>query len=50
MVMAIEWAKKYQLINEKSLWYKEKWEKGKVFDNSKGKLLWKFEYKMRQSS
>ena len=50
MVIAIEWAKKYQLVNEKAVWCKEKWGKGKFFDNSKGKLLWEFEYKMRQSS
>ena len=25
MVIAIEWDKKYQLVNEKAVWYNEKW-------------------------
>ena len=50
MVIAVAWAKKYELIDENAVWYKEKWEKGKVLENDKGKLVWDFEYKMRQSS
>ena len=46
MVIAIEWAKKYQLVNEKAVWYNEKWEKAKIVENSKGKLTWDFEHKM----
>ena len=50
MVLAVAWAKKYEIIDENIVWYKEKWEKGKVFENMKGKLVWDFEYKLRQSS
>ena len=50
MVLAVAWAKKYEIIDESIVWYKEKWEKGKVFENMKGKLVWDFEYKLRQSS
>ena len=50
MVIAIEWAKKFQLVNEKAVWYKKKWDKGSVVENSKRKLIREFEYKMRQSS
>ena len=50
MVIAVAWAKKYELIDESAVWYNEKWEKGKVLENDKGKLVWDFEYKMRQSS
>ena len=48
MVLAVAWAKKYEIIDENIVWYKEKWEKGKVYENTKGKLVW--EYKLRQSS
>ena len=37
MVLAVAWAKKYEIIDENIVWYKEKWEKGKVFENMKGK-------------
>ena len=50
MVLTVAWAKKYEIIDENIVWYKEKWEKGKVFENMKGKLVWDFEYKLRQSS
>ena len=50
MVLAVAWAKKNEIIDENIVWYKEKWEKGKVFENMKGKLAWDFEYKLRQSS
>ena len=50
MVIAVAWARKYELIDENAVWYKEKWEKGKVLENDRGKLVWDFEYKMSQSS
>ena len=50
MVIAVTWAKRYELIDENAVWYNEKWEKGKILENDKGKLVWDFEYKMRQSS
>ena len=50
MVIAIEWAKKYRLVNEKAVLNREKQGKGKVVENSKGKQLQEFEYKMSQSS
>ena len=30
MVIAVAWAKKYELIDENAVWYNEKWEKGNV--------------------
>ena len=50
MVLAVAWAKKYEIIDENIVWYKDKWEKEKVFENMKGKLVWDFEYKLRLSS
>ena len=38
------------MIDENIVWYKEKWEKGNVFENMKGKLVSDFESKLRQSS
>ena len=50
MVLAVAWAKKYEIIDENIVWYKERWEKGKVFENMKGKLVWDFEHKLRLRS
>ena len=50
IVQAVAWAKKYEVIDEHIVSYKEKWDKGKVFENMNGKLVWDFEYKLSQSS
>ena len=35
VVLAMEWAKQEELIHQQTVWYKEKWEQGKVLENKK---------------
>ena len=50
MVLAIEWAKQEELIDQQTVWYKEKWEQGTVLENEKAKLIWDFDYRVRKSN
>ena len=33
MIMAVNWAKEYELIGNDVIWYKERWERGAVLEN-----------------
>ena len=33
MILAVTWAKKYELIGVDTIWYKERWERGMVLEN-----------------
>ena len=44
MIMAIAWAKEYELVSGDMVWYKERWERGTVLENERGKLVWDFEF------
>ena len=48
MIMAVNWAKEYELIGNDVIWYKERWERGAVLENERGKLVWDFEFKLRK--
>ena len=50
MVLAIEWAKQEELIDQQTVWYKKKWEQGKVLENKKAKLIWDFEYRVKKKT
>ena len=50
MVLLVEWAKQEKLIDQQTVWYKEKWEKGIVLENDKAKLIWDFEYRVRKTN
>ena len=50
MVMAVEWAKEYELVGDDTIWYKERWERGTVMENEKGKLVWDFEFHLRKTT
>lgn len=50
MITAIAWAKKYELINEDTIWYKKKWEREKVVENDKAKLILDFEFHLRKTT
>ena len=50
MIMAVNWAKEYKLIDDEMVWYKERWERGAVFENDKGKLVWDFEFNLQKST
>ena len=32
MILAVAWAKEYELIGEDTVWYKERWERGTVLE------------------
>ena len=48
MVFAKEWAKISKLLDKNVKWYEHSWEKGKVLENEKAKLLWDFEFRTRK--
>ena len=50
MIFAVAWGKQEGLLAEETVWYKQKWEKGKVLENEKAKMVWDFEYKLRKSN
>ena len=45
-IMAVEWGKK-GLLPEKTRWYNERWEKGRVIERDVKKILWDCEHKIR---
>ena len=42
MVMAVSWAKEYNLLDKNVKWYQEKWSRGHVLENSQAKVVWDF--------
>ena len=50
MILAVEWAKEYDLIGTDTVWYKELWERGTVLKNGKAKLVWDFEFHLRKTT
>ena len=50
MILAVEWAKEYDLIRMDTMWYKEWWERGTVLENGKAKLVWDFEFHLRKTT
>ena len=50
MILAVMWAKEKGLIDEQVIWYKERWERGKVLENENAKLIWDFEFHLRKTT
>ena len=50
MIMAVAWAKEYELVSKGTIWYSERWEQGTVMENDKGKLVWDFEFHLRKTT
>ena len=50
MIMAVNWAKEYKLVSDEMVWYKERWERGAVFENDKRKLVRDFELNLRKTT
>ena len=50
MILAVAWAKEYELIGEDTVWYKERWERGTVLENVKAKLVWDFEFNLQKTN
>ena len=38
IIMAVTWAKEYKLVSGDMVWYKERWERGIVLENERGKF------------
>ena len=49
MILAVTWAKEYELIGADTIWYKERWERGMVLENDKAKLVWDFQFNLRKT-
>ena len=50
MIMAVAWAKEYGLVSKDTVWYNERWERGTVMENDKGKLVWDFGFHLRKTT
>ena len=50
MIMAVAWAKEYELVGGDMIWYKERWERGRMLENERGKLVWDFEFYLRKTA
>ena len=50
MIMTVAWAKEYELVSKDKVWYNERWERGTVMENDKGKLVWDFEFHLRKTT
>ena len=48
--MAVAWAKEYDLVSKDTVWYNERWERGMVMENDKGKLVLDFEFHLRKTT
>ena len=48
MILAISWAKEFNLIDKDMKWYKPKWCRGYVLENNHAKLAWDFEFNLRK--
>ena len=50
MIMTVNWAKEYKLVGDEMVWYKERWERGAVFENDNGNLVWDFEFNLPKTT
>ena len=50
MIMTVNCTKEYKLVGDEMMWCKERWERGAVFGNDKGKLVWNFEFNLRKTT
>lgn len=46
-ILAVEWGKKEGLLPKDAVWYKERWERGRVIEKNGKKILWDWEHRMR---
>ena len=50
MILAIAWAKEYNLVDKDVKLHKEKWLRGHVLENAQAKLIWDFEFNLRKTT
>ena len=49
-ILAISWAKEFNLVEKDMKWYKQKWCRGYVLENDHTKLVWDFEFNLRKTT
>ena len=37
-------------MDQEAIWYQQKWNRGKVLENDKAKLMWDFEFDLRKTT
>ena len=50
MVLVTEWCKDLDLLEKDVKWWEQVWEKGKVLENGRAKMVWDFEFKTRKKT
>ena len=50
LMLAIVWAKKFELVDRETIWYQQKWSRGTTLENAKAKLVWDFEFHLRKTT
>ena len=50
LILAIVWAKKFELVDKETIWYQQKWSRGTTLENAKAKLVWDFEFHLRKTT
>ena len=49
MILAISWAKEFNLVEIDMKWYKQKRCRGYTLENDHAKLVWDFEFNLRKT-
>ena len=50
MIRALAWAKQEGLMDQEATSYQQKWDRGKVLESNKAKLVWGFEFHLRKTT
>ena len=50
MILAVAWAKQQELVGQEVIWYEQRWNRGRVLEDGKVKLVWDFEFHLRKTT
>ena len=50
IILAISWAKEFNLVEKDMKWYKQRWCRGYALENDHAKLVWDFEFNLRKTT
>ena len=50
MILAVAWAKQQELVGQEVIWYQQRWDRGRVLEDDKAKLVWDFEFHLRKTT
>ena len=48
MILVVAWGKEHELLGRDVIWYKQRWDRGTIFENDRAKLVWDFEFHLRK--